>query len=78
MSYDIRLCDPITKKTFFYCCKDGLNWVFETDISHETFLTFDGGYDDEFADFDDGFARCIVFEVSALKSVDDIIGLPDN
>ena len=51
----------------FYCRKDGLNWVFETDIPHETFLTYDGGYDEEYADIDDGFARCIVFEVSALK-----------
>lgn len=51
----------------YYCCKDGLNWVFETDIPHETFLTYDGGYDEDFADFDDGFARCMVFEVSALK-----------
>ena len=53
--------------TVFYCSKDGLNWVFETDIPHETFLTYDGGYNEEFADFDDGFARCFVFEVSALK-----------
>jgi len=52
----------------FYCSKDGLNWVFETDIPHETFLTYDGGYDEEFADIDDGFARCMVFEVSSLKS----------
>jgi hypothetical protein len=52
--------------TVFYCSKDNLNWVFETDIPHETFLTYDGGYDEEFADFDDGFARCIVFELSAL------------
>jgi len=52
--------------TVFYCSKGNLNWVFETDIPHETFLTYDGGYDEEFADFDDGFARCIVFELSAL------------
>ena len=64
--------------TVFYCCKDGLNWVFESDIPHETFLTYDGGYDEEFNDFDGGFARCIVFEVSALKSAVDIFGLPDN
>ena len=51
----------------FYCTKDGLNWVFESDIPHETFLTYDGGYNEEYADFDDGFARCLVFEVSALK-----------
>ena len=51
----------------FYCSKDGLNWAFETDIPHETFLTYDGGYDEEIADFDDSFARCIVFEMSALK-----------
>jgi len=51
----------------FYCSKDGLNWVFETEIPHETFLTYDGGYDEEYADLDDGFARCIVFEASALK-----------
>jgi hypothetical protein len=51
----------------FYCCKDGLNWVFESDIPHETFITYDGGYDEEFADFDDGFARCMVFELSALR-----------
>jgi len=63
--------------TVFYCYKDGLNWVFETDIPHETFLTYDGVYDEEFSDSDDGFARCIVFEVSALKSVDDINRLPD-
>jgi len=23
----------------YYCCKDNLNWAFETDIPHETFLT---------------------------------------
>ena len=51
----------------FYCCKDGLNWVFESEIPHETFLTYDGGYNEEYADFDDGFARCMVFDVSALK-----------
>jgi len=51
----------------FYCCKDGLNWAFESDIPHETFITYDGGYCEEFADFDDGFARCLVFNVSALK-----------
>jgi len=50
----------------FYCSKDGLNWVFESEIPHETFLTYDGGYDEEIADFDDGFARCMVFDVSAL------------
>jgi hypothetical protein len=52
----------------FYCSKDGLNWAFESDIPHETFLTYDGGYDEEYADFDGGFARCIVFEISSLKS----------
>jgi hypothetical protein len=52
----------------FYCNKDGLNWAFETDIPHEAFLTYDGGYDEEYADFDDGFARCLVFELSALKN----------
>ena len=51
----------------FYCRKDGLNWVFETDIPHETFLTYDGGYSEEYTDFDDGFSRCLVFELSALK-----------
>jgi len=51
----------------FYCNKDGINWVFETDIPHETFLTYDGGYDEEYSDLDDGFARCMVFELSALK-----------
>ena len=51
----------------FYCSKDGINWVFETEIPHETFLTYDGGYDEEYSDLDDGFARCIVFEMSALK-----------
>ena len=51
----------------YYCEKGGLNWVFETEIPHETFLTFDGGYDEECDDIDDGFARCIVFEVSSLK-----------
>ena len=39
-----------------------------TDIPHETFLTYDGGYDEELVDFDNGFARCIVFEKSVLKS----------
>jgi hypothetical protein len=53
--------------TVFYCNKEGLNWVFESDIPHETFLTYDGGYNEEWSDFDDGFARCMVFEVSALK-----------
>jgi len=53
----------------FYCCKDGLNWVFESDIPHETFLTYDGGYDEDFADIDDGFARCMVFEKSVLKQM---------
>jgi hypothetical protein len=54
----------------YYCSKDGLNWVFESDIPHETFLTYDGGYDEEYADFDfdDGFARCMVFEISELKA----------
>jgi hypothetical protein len=52
----------------FYCSKDGLNWAFESDIPHETFLTYEGGYDEEYADFDGGFALCIVFEVSSLKS----------
>jgi hypothetical protein len=51
----------------FYCSKDRINWVFETDIPHETFLTYEGLYDEEFADFDDGYARCMVFEASALK-----------
>ena len=54
--------------TVFYCSKDGFNWVFESDIPHETFLTYDGGYDELFACFDGGFARCLVFEMSALKS----------
>ena len=56
--------------TVFYCCKDGLNWAFESSIPHETFFTFDGGYDEEFddwADLDNAFARCMVFEVTALK-----------
>jgi len=53
--------------TVFYCRRGDPNWVFETDIPHETFLTYDGGYDEEFAEFDDGVARCIVFEKSALK-----------
>jgi len=52
----------------FYCIKDGLNWAFESDIPHETFLTYDGGYNEEYADFDDGFARCMVFELPALKN----------
>ena len=51
----------------FYCAKEGLNWAFETDIPHETFLTYDGGYNDEFDDLDNAFARCMVFEASALK-----------
>jgi len=51
----------------FYCEKDGFNWAFETDIPHETFITYDGGYNEEFVDFDDGFARCMVFELSALN-----------
>ena len=51
----------------FYCSKDGINWVFETEIPHETFLTYDGGYDEEYSDLNDGFARCIVFELSVLK-----------
>jgi len=51
----------------FYCNKNGLNWAFESDFPHETFLTYDGGYDEEYADLDDGFARCIVFELSVLK-----------
>jgi hypothetical protein len=51
----------------FYYGVDGFNWAFETDIPHEIFITYDGGYDEEYADFDDGFARCMVFEVSALK-----------
>ena len=53
--------------TVFYCSRDGLNWVFESSIPHETFLTYDGGYDEEYADFDDGFARCMVFEMSTLR-----------
>ena len=53
--------------TVFYCSRDGLNWVFESSIPHETFLTYDGGYDEEYADFDDGFARCMVFKMSALR-----------
>jgi hypothetical protein len=51
----------------FYCSKDGLNWAFESSIPHETFLTYDGGYHEEYDDIDEGFARCIVFEISALK-----------
>jgi hypothetical protein len=51
----------------FYYGRDGFNWAFESNILHETFITYDGGYDEEYADFDDGFARCMVFEVSALK-----------
>ena len=51
----------------FYCNKDNLNWVFETDITHETFLTYDGGLSEEYADFDEGFARFMVFELSALR-----------
>ena len=54
----------------FYCNKDRLHWAFESDIPHETFLTYDGGYNEEYADFDDGFARCMVFELSALKRKD--------
>ena len=53
--------------TVFYCSKDGLDWVFDSSIPHETFLTYDGGYNEEYADFDEGFARCIVFEASALR-----------
>jgi len=53
--------------TVYYCRSGDPNWVFETDIPHETFLTYDGGYDEEFAEFDYGVARCIVFEKSALK-----------
>ena len=49
----------------FYCSKENLNWMFDSDIPHETFLTYDGGYYEEY--FDDGFARCMVFEISALK-----------
>ena len=51
----------------FYCSKDRLHWVFVSDIPHETFLTYDGGYDELLADVDDGYARCVVFELSALK-----------
>ena len=51
----------------FYCSKDGLNWAFESDIPHETFTTYDGGYYEEYADFDGGFARCMVFEISVLR-----------
>jgi len=70
--------------TVYYCRRGDPNWVFETDIPHETFLTYDGGYDEEFAEFDDGVARCIVFEFSALKvpshsdeSVNEMVVLPD-
>ena len=59
--------------TVHYCCKDNLNWVFETDIPHETFLTYDGGYNEEYSDFDDGFARCVVFEVSALSNTSKLL-----
>ena len=52
----------------FYCCKEGLNWVFESNIPHETFLTYDGGYDEELDDIDNGFARCMVFEISELRA----------
>ena len=58
----------------FYCSRDRLNWVFETDIPHETFQTYDGGYDEDFANFDGGFARCIVFEFSALKTIEQDAG----
>jgi Leucine-rich repeat (LRR) protein len=51
----------------FYCSRDGLNWAFESNIPHETFMTYDGGYDEEYDDLDDGFARCVVFELSSLK-----------
>ena len=51
----------------FYCSKDNLHWAFESDIPHEAFLTYDGGYDELLADVDDGYARCVVFELSALK-----------
>jgi hypothetical protein len=51
----------------FYCSRDGLNWAFESDIFHETFMTYDGGYYEEYDEFDNGFARCMVFELSALK-----------
>jgi len=54
--------------TVYYCNKNGLNWVFETDIPHETFLTYDGGYDEEFGNCDGGFARCMVFELSSLSA----------
>jgi len=54
--------------TVYYCYKDNLNWVFETDLPHETFLTYDGGYDEEYCDFDDGFARCIIFKLSSLSA----------
>ena len=53
----------------FYYSKDGFNWAFESDIPHETFFTYDGGYDEDYMDFEDGFARCMVFEVSALKRI---------
>jgi hypothetical protein len=52
--------------TVYYCSKDGLSWVFETNIPHETFLTYNGGYDEEYADFNDGYSRCIAFEISVL------------
>jgi len=57
--------------TVYYCCRDNLNWVFETDIPHETFLTYDGGYDERYADIDDGFARCMVFELCSLSAHQD-------
>ena len=41
--------------------------MFESEIPHETFLTYDGGYDEEFADLDGGFARCMVFEFASLR-----------
>jgi len=51
----------------FYFSKDGLSWAFETDIPHETFLTYEGGYDEDFADIDCGHSRCVVFALSSLK-----------
>jgi len=54
--------------TVFYGRKrNAFNWNFETNIPHEMFTVYDGGYDEEFADFDEGYARFIVFELSALS-----------
>ena len=53
--------------TVFYYGIDGFSWAFETNIPHETFITYDGGYDEDYCDIDEGFARCMVFELSDLK-----------